>query len=254
MGFPILNRVHLFTLFQKTVRATSRLCLILIVVSVSVSICCCRAHASITVHVDENVGGFVSNSASNTPSFLSAIGTPDEFISFSYDKDGNLVGSGDVDGSIFSDNVVFASGNSALVNSAGSGSGSEIGPAGGYTGILKIDFLAAGQTASIVGFGPVEFGVIEQVRVFDQFNSLVLTRGGVSNNTWDFLGLEATNGDAIGRVELEGTFFAIQDIQFNLAQASVVPETTSILAWTMVLGGIGLIAYQRNMFSDTPGV
>lgn len=39
-----------------------------------------------------------------------------------------------------------------------------------------------------------------------------------------------------------------------VSPVAAVPEATSILAWTMALGGIGLIAYQRNMFSGTPAV
>jgi hypothetical protein len=200
-----------------------------------------QAYASITQYIDTNVGGFVPNSAFDTPSFLSAIGTPDEFISFSVDKNGNGVSQGIVNGSIFSDNVVFSSGNSFNVNQGNGNSGdSEIGSADGFfAGVLNIDFLAAGQTASIVGFGPIDLSLIDAIRVYDQSDSLILTRSGVSNNIFDFLGLEGTGGTEIGRVELEGNFFAIQDIQFDLGGNGNVPEPTSLIVWSL-LGAVCL--------------
>lgn len=43
-------------------------------------------------------------------------------------------------------------------------------------------------------------------------------------------------------------------VDYTIPDVAAVPEATSILAWTMVLGGIGLIAYKRQMFSGTPAV
>lgn len=38
------------------------------------------------------------------------------------------------------------------------------------------------------------------------------------------------------------------------SEPAAVPEATSLLAWTVVLGGIGLILYQRQMFGGPPAV
>lgn len=53
-----------------------------------------------------------------------------------------------------------------------------------------------------------------------------------------------------GTYELVSPYFA-DPLQLSI-QVAAVPETTSLLAWTMVLGGIGLIASQRQMFRGTP--
>jgi hypothetical protein len=207
------------------------------------------ARAALVVYTDPNVGGFVPNSSVNTPAFNAAIGVPDEFLSFSFDKFGNPTPSGSINGSLLSNNVVFSSGASmlgfgggasALVNISGSGPASEIGPFGSWDGTLTIDFLAAGNYASIVGFGPVEFGTIEQIRVFDQNGALAGVFGGVSNNVFTFFGVQGTGGTLISRIEMDGNFFAIQDIQFDFQQT---PEPASLLAWGL-LTGVGLVGYR----------
>ena len=183
------------------------------------------ADADLLTFSDPDVGGFVVNSAAGNPAFLAAIGTPDEFDSFAF----RLGHAQDIDGSTLSSNVVYSTKISTLgfggvnSNDVRCGSG-EIGPVGTFDGVLNIDFLAAGNTASIVGFGPVALGINEQLRVYDQDNVLAGTFSGVSDNTFDFLGLQGTLGTLIGRIEFDGSFFAIQDIQFNL----VVPEPINL--------------------------
>lgn len=205
------------------------------------------ARAALVIYTDANVVGFVPNSASATPTFLAAIGTPTEFINFQNDKFGNPTPVGLIAGTAFSNLVTFSSqvssigfggSNSTQVFATGSGIASEVGPASGFNGTLVIDFLANGQTARIVGFGPVEFGTAEQIRVFDQNGLLVGTFAGVSNNTFTFFGVEGTAGTRIGRIELDGGFFAIQDLQFN---AAPVPEPATLAVFgALAVGAFGL--------------
>ncbi len=196
-----------------------------------------NANAGLITYSDANVGGFVPNSAFGTPSFLAAIGTPDEFLGFD--------GAGPVDGSTLSSNVVFSSSSSTTYGGTDSvnvnQSSSEMGPVGSWDGILNIDFLAVGNAASIVGFGPVEFGTIETINVYNQFSSLIGTFGGVSNNDFDFFGLQGTAGDLIGKITLEGDFFAIQDIQFDYSTVNAVPVPAALLMFApALLGFLGL--------------
>ncbi len=214
--------------------------------------------AGLITYTDATDTGFVANSASNTPTFLAAIGVPTEFLSFQVDKFGNPAPDGPISGTAFSNIVTFSSAvssigfggsNSPLVNATGPTIFSEIGPVSGFIGTLVIDFLVNGQSAGIVGFGPVEFGTTEQIRVYDQNNILVGTFAGLSDR-FSFFGVQGTNGTRIGRIELDGNFFAIQDFQFNLASTSAVPEPATLA----VFGGItmaSLLRYRRRKATAT---
>lgn len=214
------------------------------------------ASAGFFTYTTADVGGFVLNSASTNPGFLAAIGSPDEFLSFSTDKFGNLIPVSDVIGTIFSNNVTFSSAasglgfgglNSTSVNGGGSGSSSEIGPASGFNGVLIIDFLANGNTASIVGFGPVVLETNEQIRVYNQSGTLAATFGGVSNNSFTFFGVQGTAGDSIGRIELDGSFYAIQDLQFNLQGSIATPlPPTALMGIAAGLIGIAGCRFRRT--------
>jgi hypothetical protein len=212
--------------------------------------CVKQSRAELVFITSPDVGDFVPNSA--TPEFLAAIGgAPDEFISFAVDKAGLPLGNGLVLGNVFSDNVVFSTKASPFGpdspfverfadNPFVQPNAEEIGPAPGFNGILNIDFLAAGQTASAVGFGTVEFLESESIRIYDQNNVLIATQPGVSNNIFSFFGVLATGPEQIGRIELDGTFLAIQDLQFKL---TVVPEPSAL--GLLALGTIGLLAWRR---------
>ncbi len=202
------------------------------------------ANAGIVTYTTNDVGGFVPNSASTNASFLAAIGTPDEFLGF----DG---GTGSANGSSFSSNVIFSSSESTTYGGSDSvnvnHNSNEIGPVGTWDGILNIDFLGAGSAASIVGFGPVEFGTIEMINIYNQFSVLLGTFGGVSNNVFDFFGVEGTGGDLIGKITLEGNFFAIQDIQFDLGSTSAVPVPAALFMFApALLGFMGLRRKAKN--------
>ena len=200
------------------------------------------------------ITGFVPNSAqaAGAPgaNYLAAQGTPTEFLSFSTDKNGNSLVTGQVNGNVFSNNVLFASlvsatiggTNSAFVSQGnGNSSSSEIGPSSNFNGILNVNFLADGNTVSAVGFGEVD---PVTVRVYDANNTLQATYA-TDPATFSFFGItQKLGGPSIGRLELDGASFAIQDLQFKVgsSQAPSTPEPGSIalLSGFAISGGVFL--------------
>lgn len=213
-----------------------------------------QASAALIFFTNPNVGGFLPNSA--TPEFLAAIGgTPDEFLSFAVDKTGAPLPAGvltgtDQLGTIFSDNVVFSTkGVSPFVRHFADfpfffPNSEIIGPSPEFDGVLNVDFLAAGQTARAVGFGTVELLTSESIRIYDQNDVLIATLTGVSDNIFSFFGVVATGPESIGRIELEGTFLAIQDFQYQL---SVIPEPSGL--HLLGVGALALICLRRRQSS-----
>lgn len=205
-----------------------------------------------------DAGGFVTNTA--TPAYLAAQGPPTEFINFETDKFGNPLPVGPniaYEGDIFSNLVTFSSLASATFGGAGSsqitlgfiGTNGEIGPASGFDGILVIDFLSAGGPVEAVGFGTVILNSPgEVVRFYDQTNTLFATIDASGFSNFEFLGVVGSNGGLIGRVELEGAFFAIQDIQYAIT-ANPVPEPASIVALSIgaaMLGALRIRSMRRS--------
>ena len=182
---------------------------------------------------------WAKNSAFLLHDYLAVQGAPTEFLDFEKDKNGNTAPIDSVDGNIFSNNVLFSSlassnfggTNSSQIRSAGY----EIGPDPGYTGVLNINFLADGNRVRALAFGAV---VPFTIRVYDQNNTLQATYQ-TDSSTFSFFGItQNTSGLLIGRVELDGNFFAIQDLQFAADNNSpAVPEPGSIA----LLAGMGTV-------------
>jgi hypothetical protein len=186
-------------------------------------------------------GGF---STCDDSAFVAAAGVALAFNDFSVDRFGGVLpaGNGEVAGDIYSADFTLSSKagafggltSASVTHGNGSSAESEVGPWQGFTGILDISF-ASPQAA--VGFGTVEFGdngvALEVIRVYNG-GILLGTFDAISASTFNYEGFVATAGDVITRVELDGSFFAIQNIKYSTES---VPEPV-----TMTLLGVGLLA------------
>jgi len=180
----------------------------------------------------QSMFGFSYDSDAVSPAFNTALGSGYTHISFS--------GASNTNGASYSPDVTFSTrvgafggSNTSSVNAA-----NEIGPAGNWDGILNIDFN--GAYVSAVGFGLVEFqDPRETIRVYDDNNALIGTFNNQLVDTWSLWGVVASAGERIARLELDGNFFAIQDIEFSANAHNNVPEPESMLLISLGLLGLG---------------
>lgn len=175
------------------------------------------------------------NSDTTSLAFEGALGAGYTHLSF--------FGASNTDGSSYSPAVFFSTKvgtfgglNTGLVEA----DGLEIGPydgVAGYNGILNIQF---DDPVSVVGLGLVSFSSPDEtIRVYDENDALIGTFNNQLGDQFSLWGLEATAGELIARIELDGAFFAIQDIEWNRAE-SVDPDPVPEPA-TLALLGMGLI-------------
>jgi len=212
-------------------------------------------HAQFTQYYGPNTG-FVSNSA--TGAYLAAIGGGTQYhLDFNTDALGNALSaaSTQISGAIFSTFVTLSSiptGGSAssLVNYTGAGAGSEVGVTGTWNGILNIDFISNGFVASAFGFGGVQFVSGSIIRIYDQNNVLVRTDVTNQPDMFGFYGYVSDGTQQIGRIELQGAAFAIQDLSFSAPAAgngdgpvTATPEPATLAL--MAPGVVGLLGFRH---------
>lgn len=181
----------------------------------------------------ESMSGFSYDSDTVSAAFNSALGSPYTHISFS--------GASSNDGTSYSPLVTFSTkvGTFDGSNTGNVNASNEIGPFGSWDGTLNIDFN--GSYVSAVGFGLVEFDTtVETIRVYDDNSALLGSFNNQLGQTFSLWGVSATAGEHIGRIELDGGFFAIQDIAFKIN----VPEPGSIAL--LGLGLAGLVFSRRK--------
>jgi hypothetical protein len=167
-------------------------------------------------------------SACNDAAFVAGAGVPLTFEDFLLAGVGNNSVAGNIYSADFtlssSVSGTFGGSNSANVQHAnGNSNSSEVGPMGTFDGILNIDFASA---QGAVGFGTVELSnALEFIRVYNGA-TLLGTFSPFSGDVFNYEGFVATAGDVITRIELEGGFFAIQNMKYA---AGAVPEPASLL-------------------------
>jgi hypothetical protein len=191
------------------------------------------ASASLITYTDP-MTNFTYNSDTVSSAFNSALGVGYTHISFQ--------GATDTDGSSYSSAVTFSTTASSYggVTSGLVNASSEIGPYPSWYGQFNIDFTGA---VSTVGFGLVDTPAT--ISVYNTAGALLGTYSNDLNTTFSLWGVQATSGEQIGSVTLDGSFYAIQDIEFSANQTSSAPDTG---ATVNLLGGalIGLAALRRR--------
>lgn len=182
------------------------------------------------------MSGFTYNSDTVSAAFNAALGSSYTHISFN--------GATSTDGTSYSPLVTFSTKTGAFggSNTTQVNADNEIGPFDTWDGILNIDFN--GASVSAVGFGLVEFNSArESIRVYDDSDVLIGTFNNQLGDTFSLWGVVATAGERIGRIELDGDFFAIQDIEFG--ETSNVPEPASMLLLGVGLLGLGAMRHRK---------
>ncbi len=207
------------------------------------------------------VAGFVATAALSSPASAALVTFTTSMSIFTYDSDTVNGGfnaalgggythesfdgynSGNVIGSTLSADVTFSTiassyggVTSTLVNAA-----DEIGPYNRWDGILDMYFN--GGSVSAVGFGLVN--PVATIKIFGTSNNLLGTFNNNLNTTFSLWGVQATGGEQIGRVQLDGRFYAIQDLEYSTPNGHQVPDSGSTAA-LLALGLACLGARRRR--------
>ena len=213
---------------------------ILPAVALGAFVCNAFPASAALVTYTQPMSGFTHDSDVVSAAFNTALGTPYTHISF--------LNANSNDGASYSPLVTFSTkqgtfggSNTNLVNA----NGQEIGPYGTWDGILNISFN--GDSVSAVGFGLVEFDSHpEFIRIYDTTDTLIGTFNDQLTDIFSLWGVVATGTERIARIEMDGNFFAIQDIEFSKTSQSPVPEPTTMLLFGAGLLGLAGIARRKE--------
>jgi hypothetical protein len=193
------------------------------------------ALAGLTTYTD-GMAGFTYDSDTVLPAFNTALGAGYTHIIFD--------GATNTDGTSYSSDVTFSTIQTSdggitggLVNAS-----SEIGPYNTWYGGFDIDFN--GGSVTTVGFGLVDPA---SITVYDTAgdNLGTFNSAGGQFTLW---GVQATGGEEIGSVVLNGDFYAIQDIEFSNVQGGgpSVPDGGTTVE--MLGGAVFALAALRRRF------
>jgi hypothetical protein len=191
------------------------------------------ALAGLTTYTAD-MGGFSYDSDTTLSSFHAALGAGYTHVSFE--------GASNTDGTSYSPDVTF----STIQTSDGGITGgsvnaaNEIGPYNLWYGGFDIDFNGASVTT--VGFGLVDPA---SITVYDTAGDNLGTFSSLGGN-FSLWGVQATGGETIGSVVLDGNFYAIQDVEFSNSQTTGVPDGGTTVE--MLGGAIFALAALRRRF------
>jgi hypothetical protein len=193
------------------------------------------ALAGLTTYTAD-MAGFTYNSDFASSAFNTALGAGYTHIIFD--------GATSNDGTSYSSDVTFSTiqtSNGGITGGLVNENGAEIGPYDEWYGGFDIDFN--GGPVTTVGFGLVDPA---SITVYDTAGDSLGTFSS-DEETFSLWGVQATGGEEIGSVVLDGDFYAIQDIEFSNAQVgSSVPDGGTTVE---MLGGaiFALAALRRRI-------
>lgn len=160
------------------------------------------------------------------------------------------VNSGAREGDSYSADFTLSSGQSATFGGSDStqvkDTAYEVGPIGGYYGILRIDFA---HLVSAFALQTYHFsGAAEQIRIYS-LSGLVASFNAASIATLDateFRGFFGTAGEQFAAVELEGDFYSLAKLKYLFDEPAPVPVPAAGLMLAGAVAGLAGLRRRRK--------